>query len=275
MRESEGIQLFEQYKDVLTHLPEYSKNIFRKGYFKWLIGQMKSWSKFSWGLVIANFIIEVILMVQGWSSTPVSHSIIGFLAANLSVLCVVGISNKSAIQGWFGLTSAFFIALNAYLSHNYADMTLQIFYIIFLDLFCILSPSWNDNVKVHSIGGAKGWAKYGVLFLVLWAIIYYLYGLINDPRLFLDSLTLAISLTAAVMEFNLLRQQFYLWTLGSLITIGLWLQTALQGDANFALVASYLVFLINDLYAFFGKQGWFVKQEVVTGFGKDQKTIKQ
>lgn len=160
--------MFDQYKDVLTHLPQYSKNIFRPGYFSWLVGQMKNWSTFSWYLVAFNFIVQVVLMIQGWASVPVSHSIISFLSANLSVLCVVGISNKSAIQGWFGLTSAVFIALNAYLAHNFADMTLQIFYIIFLDLFCILSPSWNDNVKVHSMGGVKGWLKYLLLFVVLW-----------------------------------------------------------------------------------------------------------
>ncbi|MCT3442396.1 nicotinamide mononucleotide transporter, partial [Limosilactobacillus fermentum] len=38
----------------------------------------------------------------------------------------------------------------------------------------------------------------------------------------------------------------------------------------YALVASYLVFLLNDLYAFFGSQGWFVKQEVVTGYGQKE-----
>lgn len=258
--------MFEQYHDVLTHLPEYSKNVFRPGYFSWLFGQMKNWSRFSWYLIATNLVIQLVLLVQGWSQVPPLHSIISFLAANLGVLCVVGISNKSAIQGWFGLTSACFIALNAYLAHNYADMTLQLFYIVFLDLFCILSPSWNDNVKVHAIGGWRGWLSYLGLFLVLWGAIYYLYGLIHDPRLLLDSLTLAISLTGAVMEFNLLRQQYYLWTLGSLITIGLWLQTALQGEANYALVASYLVYLVNDLYGFFGQQGWFVKQEVVSGY---------
>lgn len=266
--------MFEQYKDVFTHLPQYSKNVFRKDYFKWLFGQMKSWGKMSWVLVIGNFIIQLILAAQGWNAVPVSHTIIGFLSANLSVLCVVGISNKAPIQGWFGLTSAIFIATNAFLAHNFADMTLQIFYIIFLDIFCILSPSWNDDVKVHEIGGLKGRLKYIAFFFVAWGVIYFLYGLINDPRLFLDSLTLAISLTGAIMEFNLLRQQFIFWILGSVITIALWLQTAIQGDANYALVASYMVFFLNDMYALFSTKGWFRKQETVTGFGANQKTVK-
>lgn len=267
--------MFEQYKDVLTHLPQYSRNIFRKGYFSWLFKQMASWSKTSWALIIANLIIQIILAVQGLATVPLSHTIIGFLSANLSVFCVVGISNKSPIQGWFGLTSAICIATNAYLAHNFADMTLQIFYIVFLDIFCILSPSWNNNVKVHSIGGIKGWIKYILFFFVAWGIIYYLYGLIHDPRLFLDSMTLAISLTGAILEFNLAKEQYWFWLCGSIITTSLWFQTALQGDANWALFASYMVFMLNDFYALFSKNGWFHKQEVVTGFGKNQKTVSK
>lgn len=265
--------MFAQYKDVLTHLPQYSKNIFRKGYFSWLWNQMKAWSATSWALIAFNFVIQIILAVQGMNNVPLSHTIISFLSANLSVLCVVGISNKSPIQGWFGLTSAICIATNAYLAHNFADMTLQIFYIIFLDIFCILSPDWNKNVKVHSIGGLIGWIKYIAFFFVAWGIIYYLYGLINDPRLFLDSMTLAISLTGAILEFNLAKEQYYFWLIGSVITTSLWLQTALNGAANWALFASYMIFMLNDFYALFSKHGWFRKQEVVTGFGDKQKAV--
>ena len=268
--------MFTQYQDVLTNLPKYSKNVFRKDYFKWLFSQMKQWSKFSWLLIAVSFVVELILGVQGYhTGIPMSHTIISFLGSMLSIFCVIGISNKAPIQGWFGLTSAIFIGLNAFLSHNFADMTLQIFYIVFLDLFCILSPSWNDNVKVHSIGGAKGWVKYVIVFLVLWGVIYYVYGLLNDPRLFLDSLTLAISLTGALMQFNLLKEQYIMWIISSVITISLWVQTAVQGDANFALVASYSIFFLNDMYALFSKDGWFRNQEVVTGFGEAQKTINK
>lgn len=267
--------MFAQYKDVLTNLSSYSKNVFRKGYFSWLFKQMTSWSKTSWALIIVSFFIQIVLGLQGLSTFGWGHTTISFLAANLSVLCVVGISNKAPIQGWFGLTSAVFIAINAFISHNFADMTLQIFYILFLDIFCILSPSWNDNVTVHDLGGLKGWVKYLLFFVVIWGASYVFYGFFNDPRLFLDSLTLAISLTGAIMEFNLLRQQYYAWMLGSIITIALWFTTALQGDANWALFASYLVFFLNDLIALFSKQGWFRNQKVVKGFGDNQETVKE
>jgi nicotinamide mononucleotide transporter len=271
----EGIsKVFSQYKDVLTHLPEYSKNIFRKDYFKWLFGQMRSWNKTAWAILAFNFAVQVILMWQGWSTVPVSHSIIGFISANLSVLCVVGIGQKAPIQGWAGATSAVFIAINAFMAHNYADMTLQICYFIFLDSFCILSPSWNEDVEVHSIGKFTNWIKYIVFFFVAWGIAYWVYGLVNDPRLFTDSLVLAASLTGSMLEFNLAKEQFYMWLFTSVVTIALWWQTAQMGDANYALFASYLVFFFNDFYSMFRNDGWFRAKKTLSGFGDNQKVVK-
>lgn len=270
--------MFEQYKDVLTNLPSYSKNIFRKGYFSFLIKQMKSWSKFSWGLIGVNFIIQILLAVQALGVVPLSHAIISFVAANLSVTCVIGIANRSAIQGWAGAVSAIFIALNAFLSHNFADMTLQIFYFLFLDLFCILSPDWNKNITVHSMSKKAGklnyfisWIKYVVAFVVIWFLAYQFYGLFNDPRLFFDSLVLAISLMGAICEFNLLREQWIFWLLSSGCTIGLWYLTAQQGASSYALFASYIIFLINDIYALVAKDGWLRSKKIVVGYGKKQK----
>ncbi|CUQ99466.1 hypothetical protein BN20_043, partial [Lactobacillus phage EV3] len=54
--------MFESYKRVLTNLPEYSKNIFRKGYFKWLLGQVKGWSKISYTLLVVNFILQIYIL---------------------------------------------------------------------------------------------------------------------------------------------------------------------------------------------------------------------
>ncbi|HAB49731.1 MAG TPA: nicotinamide mononucleotide transporter, partial [Lactobacillus sp.] len=87
----------------------------------------------------------------------------------------------------------------------------------------------------------------------------YLEGIIatNDPRVFLDSLNLAMAITGALLELNRKREQYYVFTLASIFTIALWFQTMLQGDGNFALIFSYSVFFLNDMYAFFSKNSWF------------------
>ena len=248
--------MFSRYKDVLTHLPEYSKNIFRKGYFKWLIDQCRGWGWFSYGLLIFNFILQVWSMVQSFSAHPVI-SIIAFIGGNLSVACVIGISNRSGIQGWAGLTSAICIATTAFIAHNYANAWEQIGYILFLDIFCILDPKWNDDIKAEKFDSWFDWIKYGIFFLIAWAVLHYIFSLTDDPRVFLDSMSLAMSVTGSLLELNRKREQYFVWTLSSVITIALWIQTMLQGAGNFALIFSYSIFFLNDMYAFFSRKGWF------------------
>ena len=168
--------MFSRYKDVLTHLPEYSKNIFRKGYFKWLIDQCRGWGWFSYGLLIFNFILQVWSMVQSFSAHPVT-SVIAFIGGNLSVACVIGISNRSGIQGWAGLTSAICIATTAFIAHNYANAWEQIGYILFLDIFCILDPQGNDDIKAEKFDSWFDWIKYGIFFLIAWAVLHYIFSL--------------------------------------------------------------------------------------------------
>lgn len=249
--------MFSQYKDVIQNFGTYSKNVFRKDYFKWLITQMRGWSRFSWFLILANLIIQIIIAIQGFAQFGLLKTALGFIGSNLAVMTVCGISNRSPIQGWFGATSAIAIALNGLLARNWADATLQLVYLIFLDTFCILSPKWNENVSVHKMTSKLDWIKYIGFFFVAWILAILFYKMFNDPRIILDSATLAISLTGALMEFNLLREQFIVWTVSSIITLALWVQTARNGDASYALAAGYLVFLLNDLWAFFSVKGWF------------------
>ncbi|KRL07999.1 nicotinamide riboside transporter PnuC [Liquorilactobacillus hordei] len=254
--------MFSRYADVLSNLSVYSKNVFRKGYFSWLINQCKGWGKFSYGLILFNFVLQVISLLQSFSGSPLL-SVLSFIGGNLSVACVVGISNKSGIQGWLGATSAICIASVGFMAGNFATAWEQIGYLIFLDLFCILDPKWNDNIQAEKFKNAFEWVKYIVFFVVAWGVIYYLFSLTSDPRVFLDSMNLAMAITGSLLELNRKREQYFVWTISSVFTIALWTQTMLQGDGNFALIFSYSVFFLNDMYAFFSKKGWFRKQDEV------------
>lgn len=254
--------MFERYHDVLTHLPEYSKNVFRKDYFAWLWKQCQGWGAFSYALLAFNFILQIISLIQSFGQTPIA-SLVSFIGGNLSVACVLGISNRSGIQGWAGAISALAIASTGFMAGNYATAWEQIGYLIFLDLFCILDPKWNDDIQVEKFESALEWVKYIIFFLVTWGIVYWLFSMTNDPRVFLDSLNLAMAITGSLLELNRKREQYFVWTISSVFTIALWTQTMLQGDGNFALIFSYSIFFLNDMYAFFSKHGWFRLEEKV------------
>lgn len=248
--------MFNKYYEVLTNLPAYSHNIFRKDYLPWLIKQCLGWGTFSYALLAFNFILQLISVFSSFNANPLL-AIITFIGGNLSVACVIGISNRSGIQGWAGLISALCIAWAAYLAGNFATVCEQLGYIIFLDIFCILDPQWNSTMEAAKIESKKEWLGYGLFFLIAWLACFNIFSLTSDPRVFLDSLTLAMAITGSLMELNRKREQYYIWTLASIFTIALWSQTMLAGDGNFALIFSYSVFLLNDFYAFFSVKGWF------------------
>lgn len=243
--------MFGQYLDVLTHLPKYSKNIFRPDYFQWLWHQLHGWSKFSYTLLGANFILQIVILLQTLFSSPtetmVLSAILGFLGANLSVLCVCGISNRSGIQGWAGALSAIAIASSAFMAHNWANMWEQVIYLVFLDVFCILAPKWNENIVAESFKSKLEWIKYIAFFAVAWGAIYFVFSKTNDPNLFWDSITLALAFTGSLLELNRKTEQYVPWILGNFTAIMLWINTAQQGTANYAFVISYSIFALNSI----------------------------
>nr|WP_054757339.1 nicotinamide riboside transporter PnuC [Liquorilactobacillus satsumensis] len=249
--------MFDRYVDVLTNLPKYSKNVFRKNYFSWLFNQCRGWGRFSYGLLIFNFVLQVISLVQSFNAAPLQSGL-SFIGGNLSVACVIGISNRSGIQGWAGAFSAICIASVGFMAGNFATAWEQIGYLLFLDFFCILDPKWNDNIQAEKFENLREWLYYIIFFVLAWGgVIYYIFSLTSDPRVFLDSLNLAMAITGSLLELNRKREQYFVWTISSVFTIALWIQTMLQGDGNFALIFSYSVFFLNDMYAFFSTRGWF------------------
>jgi nicotinamide mononucleotide transporter len=120
-----------------------------------------------------------------------------------------------------------------------------------------LDPKWNDNIQAEKFEKSSEWLYYALFFAGAWVVFYYLFSMTNDPRVFLDSLNLAMAVTGSLLELNRKREQYFVWTIASLFTIALWTQTMLQGDGNFSLIFSYSVFFLNDMYAFFSTRGWF------------------
>lgn len=179
-----NLEMFDRYKDVLTHLSEYSHNVFRKGYFSWLLNQCRGWGKFSYALLTFNFVLQVISLVQSISQAPL-QSIIAFIGGNLSVACVIGISNRSGIQGWAGAISAICIATTGFMAGNFATAWEQIGYLLFLDLFCILDPKWNNDIQAEKFESWIEWLKYLIFFGAAWAVIYFIFSMTSDPRVFL------------------------------------------------------------------------------------------
>lgn len=252
----ENDSMFGVYADLIKNRKQYYKNIIRPSYFSWLFKQMAQWSKFSWFLVVANSLIQVYIVINSLmtaeTTVQVVSAIAGFLGGVLSVMCVIGIANRSSIQGYFGITSAIAIATSAILSQLYANAIEQLLiYIPFLDIPSILHPSWSEKINPRKFENINQWIKYIAFALVSWGVLAFIFSLTDDKLFITDSLTLAISLSASLIMLNRYSNQYYFWLAGNAVSIVLYIQALMQGTATAALAVSYTFFVINSTYGLF------------------------
>lgn len=257
--------MFGVYADLIKNRKQYYKNIVRPGYFSWLLGQMKQWSKFSYALIGVNLLLQLYILVTTLMGDPSTKlliaSIFGFIGANLSVMCVIGIANRSSIQGYFGITSAIAIAISALMSHAYANAVEQlIIYIPFLDIPSILHPSWAEKIVPRSFEKLTDWFKFILFGLVAWGVLFAIFSLTDDKLVLTDSLTLAIAMTGSLAMLNRYSNQYYFWLANNVVSIILYVQAMQNGTASAALAVSYSIFVLNSLY---GLVSWTKEAKVV------------
>lgn len=229
----------------------------------WYVEQMKGWTTRSYCLLLIGIGLIVGMTVGGGIFNPVTMTTM--LAGVLGFTCTLSISNSKPLNGILGLISALiyiFVAINA---KNYNDVLLQTIYILALDLPVLLSPSWAKDVdkKVRFLGeqghGLRNWTLTVLLFVVLTLVLYYsdTHWFIS-PRPWVDSIAASVGITGAVLTTFRFSESYFCWLAQGLLSVTLWGITAVQGDANFVLFVTYLLYLSNDFLAFFDKDiAWF------------------
>ena len=98
--------------------------------------------------------------------------------------------------------------------------------------------------------------------MVLFFIELYLLDtvILHSPQALLDASSAMIGLVGAVLCVRGFRAQYYFWTFQGLMSVALWIQTAMNGHAVWVLMVTYMLYLGNDLIAFLDS-GWFKKNK--------------
>lgn len=229
---------------------------------KWYVDQMKGWSTRSYMLLLTGLGIIFGMTVAG----PINGiTILTLLAGMLGFTCTLSITNAKPLNGILGLTSALIYIAVAIHAKNFNDVLLQTVYIITLDLPVLLMPSWAKDVdkKVHFLHehgkGIRNWLLTIIFFGIVLAILYYSdTHCFISPRPWVDSIAATIGITGSLLTTLRFSESYYFWTLQGIMSVVLWGLTAVQGDANWVLFVTYILYLSNDMIAFFDKKiSWF------------------
>lgn len=229
----------------------------------WYLSQMKGWSTRSYFLLILGLGLIVGMTIGGGQFNTVT--IATLFAGVLGFTCTLSITNAKPLNGVLGLVSALIYIFVAIQAKNFNDVLLQTIYIITLDLPVLLMPSWAKDVDkkvrfLHEKGkGLRNWGFTILFFVVVLAVLYYsdTHWFIS-PRPWIDSIAATIGITGALLTTLRFSESYYCWTIQGIMSVILWGVTAFQGDANWVLFVTYLLYLSNDMIAFFDKDiSWF------------------
>lgn len=233
----------------------------------WYVTQMKGWTTRSYVLLLFGLgTIFGMTVASGINEL----AIFTLLAGMLGFTCTLSITNAKPLNGILGLVSALIYVVVAIQAKNYNDVMLQLTYIVLLDLPVLLMPSWAKDVDkkvrfLHEKGkGLRNWLLVLLFFVVVTGILYYSdTHIFISPRPWVDSIAAAIGITGAFLTTLRFSESYYCWTIQGIMSVVLWGLTAVQGDANYVLFVTYILYLTNDLLAFFDKNvSWFHHKKV-------------
>lgn len=243
---------------------EHIKKLFTYEYYK---DGLTGWTKparilWAVGICVQVFTGVLLPVLQGQQLTYTG--ITATVAGIIGFTCTVTITMGKSINGLLGFISAILLIGVASVTGNYSDIIMQSAYIILLDIPIIFSKRWNDGLKPRKMNRAHMLKTLG-LVVVFWIILYILDTVIlSSPQAFLDATSAMIGLVGAVLCVKGFRAQYYFWTLQGLMSVALWIQTALHGHAVYVLMLTYMLYLANDVLAFTGSK-WFKQEDTTRG----------
>lgn len=209
------------------------------------------WTKPSKYLWMIGIIFQVITgFMPGFTPLTFASTIAGIIGFTTTV----AITNGKTINGVTGLVSALLLIVVAHVTGNYSDMLMQAGYIILLDIPIIFSVSWGNFEPRKST--VKDWIGFLFIFLILFGVLFALDTYLQSPQAFLDAFSAAIGFTGAILCVRRFSAQYYFWVFQGVMSVALWLQTAINGHAVWVLMLTYILYLANDLVAFLWSP-WF------------------
>ncbi|GKQ42627.1 nicotinamide mononucleotide transporter [Companilactobacillus sp. RD055328] len=224
--------------------------------WRWYKDQMSGWTRSSYILLTVGILFQLIIgLSHGITGLGVTSTIAGIIGFS----CTVSITNGRPINGILGFISALMLIYVALVTGNYSDIIMQGAYIILLDIPILLQKQWSNHDPRKMNG--KDIIQTAIIFAIFLAATYILDTVILDsPQAILDAVSATIGLTGAVLTVRRFRSSYYFWTAQGVMSVALWIQTAMNGHPVWVLMFTYMLYLANDIVAFSDSK-WFAKKK--------------
>jgi nicotinamide mononucleotide transporter len=228
-----------------------------KKLLQYLKGQFTFINKTSYLILLAGFILETTLVLTG------KASLFAATAGLLGIICVIQTTSAKKLNWLTGIISSIMIGYIALTTHQIGIVFQQALYVVMLDLPMAFSKSWNNEKKQASpIKNKKELLKWILLYLLIACINFllttFIFGGTNN---LLNAALFGLSMLAVIGTVLKKLFCYKLWIYGSVLSILIFTITAISTKSwDFALVASYAIYLANDGVALLSKKSVWNKR---------------
>lgn len=107
---------------------------------------------------------------------------------------------------------------------------------------------FGEDVPVKKLT-KKGWLVVVALFIIGSITYAFILTTLNAQQVRLDSMAVVLSIIAQVLMLMRYVEQWYLWVLVNILSIGLWVVTLVQSGGNdYVMIIMWVSYLVNSIY---------------------------
>lgn len=216
---------------------------------------LKDWTRFEKIWLFVSFAVILSLSFL-WKDT-----LVGTIASLTGILAVVLVAKGKISSYYFGLVQAITYGYVAYYDYGLLGEA-QLNWIIYAPLQIVGFILWKRNAKKKDsqINGeeivakrltTKGWATM-VTSIVAVYFVYSTYLKSQGATLAgFDSLAVVLSVVAQFLMVLRYAEQWILWIIINIITIGIWVTVLIKtGGNDYTILAMWIAFLVNSVYGY-------------------------
>ena len=203
---------------------------------------------FEWGLLISMLVAN---LITGGFSEP-----IGAICSITGVLCVLLVAKGKLANFYFGIINVGLYVFIAYQASLYGEVMLNGLYyfpIQFIGLYTWKKRMSNETGSVKARTMSRG--KLSLIALgCLAAIGVYSQVLlsIGGNTVYLDSTSTVLSIVAQLLMLSMFAEQWLLWIIVDVVSVGMWIIPAMTGDAMaISMTIMWSAYLINAVYGYY------------------------
>lgn len=181
-------------------------------------------------------------------------TVVGMLAALTGVWCVV-LTGKGKVSNFlFGIVNVILYAYISYQAKFYGEVMLNILYYLPCSIIGLIV--WGKNVDKESGEVTKKSLsmKGSLIVYPLTAVGVIAYGFIlkamGGTLPFVDSMSTVLSIVAQILCLKRFAEQWIMWIVIDVVTVGMWLYNYLNGGESIATMMMWAVYLINAIVMF-------------------------